>query len=261
VGPAALSRGEHNGEDFYYRLQVRQPRPDFHFYVNASNLNIPRGSRVPFSVAVERLDDFAGEIAVELAEPLPPGFRFDAAPILGDQYRAILTVAAGAETESTPLGRTFRLLGKATIAGKEITREGRLGMLRVTGNPDLVIGLHPQGEQGPLRELKLEPGGTAAMVVRAVRQNGFAGRIPIEIPNLPHGVVVMNTGLNDILIPEHEEARVVELHAEPWVRPLRRTIYAIGRTETTSPLPTQFASEPAVLVIGDAPAVAAQPEF
>ena len=63
----------------------------------------------------------------------------------------------------------------------------------------------------------------------------------------------MDTGLNDILIPEHEDVRVYRLRAETWVAPMERRIYTIGRTETTSPLPTKFSSEPATLVIESPP--------
>ena len=73
------------GQDFYYRLQIREPKPDFQFFVNAENINIPRGSRVPFSVTVSRLDDFNGTINVELADPLPAGFSLETASILPDR--------------------------------------------------------------------------------------------------------------------------------------------------------------------------------
>jgi hypothetical protein len=115
-------------------------------------------------------------------------------------------------------------------------------MLRVTGDPDMVITMEPA-------EVHLKAGGTAKATVHAVRRNGFAGRIPLDVPNLPHGVIVMDTGLNGILLPEGEEKRTIFLSAEPWVEAQRQTIYAIGRTETRSPLPTAFASEPAVLII------------
>jgi hypothetical protein len=34
---------------------------------------------------------------------------------------------------------------------------------------------------------------------------------------------------------------------------MERRIYTIGRTETTSPLPTRFSSEPAMLVVESQP--------
>jgi hypothetical protein len=252
----AAATGEHlvrikdvqgrTGPDFYYRLQLREPRPDFRFSVNAENINIPRGSRVPFTVSASRLDDFNGPIEVALVDELPPGFSLETAPILPDSTEAVLTVAAGPEAESTPIDRTFRLRARAVIGGRERVREGSFRMLRVTGAPDLVVTMEP-------RVVRLRPGGTAEVTARAVRQNGFRGRIPLEVPNLPHGVAVMDTGLNDILIPEHEDVRVYRLRAETWAAPMERRIYTIGRTETTSPLPTRFSSEPATLVVESQP--------
>jgi hypothetical protein len=85
-----------------------------------------------------------------------------------------------------------------------------------------------------------------------VRRNGFAGT-SLDVPNLPHGVIVMDTG---ILLPEGEEKRTIVLSDEPWVEAQRQTVYAIGRTETRSPLPTAFASEPSVLIIAPPEGVA-----
>ena len=36
------------------------------------------------------------------------------------------------------------------------------------------------------------------------RRNGFTGRIPLEVRGLPHGVRVLDIGLNGILITEKE---------------------------------------------------------
>jgi hypothetical protein len=237
------------GAGFYYRLQFREAKPDFRFFAGVENLNVPRGSRVPFTVSVERLDDMNEPIAVELADPLPQGFALDTVIIPPDNDEAVCTVKAGPDARSTPLSGSLRLRARATIGGKEVVREASLRMLHVAGEPDLVIGMEP-------REVRLQAGSTARVNVRAERRNGFIGRIPLDVPNLPHGVVVMDTGLNGILIPEGEEAREYVLRAEPWVPPGRHTIYTTGRTETRSPLPTTFASEPAVLVIEPAPGVA-----
>jgi hypothetical protein len=237
---------------FYYRLQLRRSRPDFRFFVGVENLNVPRGGRVPFTVSVERLDDMNEPIDVELVDAPPEGYTLDMAGIPPDGDEAVSTVKARPDATSTPLSGSIRLRARARIAGKEVVREGSLRMLHAAAEPDLVIDMEP-------REVKLRAGSTAAVSVRATRRNGFIGRIPLDVPNLPHGVVVMDTGLNGILIPEGEDAREYVLRAEPWVAPGRYTIYTTGRTETRSPLPTTFASEPAVLVIEPPPGVASAP--
>ena len=237
---------------FYYRLQVRKARPDFRFFVGVENLNVPRGGRVPFTVSVERLDDMNEPIEVELVDAAPEGFSLDTAGIPADSDEATCTVKALPDARSTPLSGSIRLRARARVAGKEVVREGRLRMLHIAGEPDLVIDMEP-------REVKLLAGSTSTVSVRASRKNGFIGRVPLDVPNLPHGVVVMDTGLNGILIPEGEDSREYILRAEPWVAPGRFTIYTTGRTETRSPLPTTFSSEPAVLVIEAPPGVAKAP--
>jgi hypothetical protein len=62
----------------------------------------------------------------------------------------------------------------------------------------------------------------------------------------------MDTG---ILLPEGEEKRTIVLSDEPWVEAQRQTVYAIGRTETRSPLPTLRERAP-VLIMDPAEGVA-----
>ena len=67
----------------------------------------------------------------------------------------------------------------------------------------------------------------------SICQGKFAGRVPIEVKGLPHGVRVLNIGLNGILITEREKSREVVLYAEPWVKPLERPIVVFARREGT----------------------------
>ena len=69
------------------------------------------------------------------------------------------------------------------------------------------------------------------------RRGKFAGRVPLEVRGLPHGVRVLNIGLNGILITERETSREVVLYAEPWVKPMEHPIVVLasarGRTPNT----------------------------
>ena len=51
------------------------------------------------------------------------------------------------------------------------------------------------------------------------RRNGFTGRVPLDVRGLPHGVRVLDVGLNGILVTERETSREVAVYAEPWVEP------------------------------------------
>ena len=66
------------------------------------------------------------------------------------------------------------------------------------------------------------------------RQGKFAGRVPVEVKGLPHGVRVLNIGLNGILITERDTSREVVLYAEPWVKPMEHPIVVLAKREGTN---------------------------
>jgi hypothetical protein len=73
--------------------------------------------------------------------------------------------------------------------------------------------------------------------------------VPIEVRNLPHGVIVKDVGLNGVLITEEETTQRFLLDVQPWVRPLEQSIFIIGRIETTSPQRSDFPAPPITLSI------------
>ena len=64
--------------------------------------------------------------------------------------------------------------------------------------------------------MTVRPGGEVRLTVKVERRNGFKGRIPLEVRGLPHGVRVLDIGLNGILITEKETT--------PDDRDLRRAV-------------------------------------
>ena len=56
-------------------------------------------------------------------------------------------------------------------------------------------------------EVTIRPGGEARLLVKIERRNGFKGRVPVEVRGLPHGVRVLDIGLNGILITERDTER------------------------------------------------------
>jgi hypothetical protein len=50
---------------------------------------------------------------------------------------------------------------------------------------------------------------------RIERRNGFQGRVPIDVRGLPHGVRVLDIGLNGILITDTQTVRTMVIYAEP----------------------------------------------
>jgi hypothetical protein len=56
-------------------------------------------------------------------------------------------------------------------------------------------------------------------------------RIPLDVRGLPHGVRVLDSGLNGILITERETVRTFVLYAEAWVQPQDHPIVVLARRE------------------------------
>ena len=92
------------------------------------------------------------------------------------------------------------------------------------------------------KEIVLEPRKQAAITVSIARQRGFPGRVPVEVRNLPLGVIVPDIGLNGILITESETSRVFHIQADPRTGPLEQDLYLVARIETNSPNSTEHAS-------------------
>jgi hypothetical protein len=92
--------------------------------------------------------------------------------------------------------------------------------------------------------------GSSSISVRLDRFNGFDGRVPIDVLNLPYGVRVLDTGLNGVLVRAGETDRSMELYAEPWVPAMSRTIYIQAQIETSSPQKPEFLSQAIQLHIG-----------
>lgn len=79
------------------------------------------------------------------------------------------------------------------------------------------------------------------------RQNGFKGRVPCSIENLPPGVEVVNVGLNGVLVTEAQTSRTFTLRAEDWAKPIYQPIYVVGQVESNSP--TMHPSAPLLLKV------------
>ncbi len=77
----------------------------------------------------------------------------------------------------------------------------------------------------------MQPGSEVKVTVRVERRNGFKGRVPVEVEGLPHGVRVLDVGLNGILITEAESVRTFVIRAEPWVQPATYPFAVFARRE------------------------------
>jgi hypothetical protein len=80
-------------------------------------------------------------------------------------------------------------------------------------------------------EVPIKAGEQARMTVKIERRNGFKGRVPLDVKGLPHGVRVLDIGLNGILVNENETTRTVVIYAEPWVPAQEHPFVVLARRE------------------------------
>ena len=252
------------GERFAYRLTAREPAPDYSIAFEPRSFNVPRGGRVSVTVTAERKDGFDGPIDVEFVD-LPAGFSSTAGRIPADADTTVLMIAAAADASldahkarvrtleprpspyEVPGVAVLTLLARASIGGAPVSREAErvdpLDIVALAPRPDLVVTTTAE-------RVELAPGGEATLTVKVERHNGFTGRVPISVMNLPHGVRVDDIGLNGVMITEEETSRTVHLVAEPWVQPQSQPIVVVGRVEVNSPLRNESAAGAVELVVG-----------
>jgi len=231
------------GPDFAYQLIIRDAAPDFTLTASTENPNIPRGGRLPVEVTANRMLGYQGPIEIR-AVGLPSWITAQAATIPAGQDSVTLILQAASNVPSWENAVPFKIEGHAWVGGHPLIRvadpETPLRVAALMPAPDLLIAAEP-------REITLRPGQTTTVTLSVSRENGFKGRVPCQIDNLPPGVRVVNVGLNGILVHSNETMHKFTLRAEDWARPVDQPIYAVGEVESNSP--TLHASAPILLKV------------
>jgi hypothetical protein len=222
-----------------YRLTVAAPAPDYELSVSPANPNVPRGGRVPVTVFAWRRDGFDGPIEVALAN-LPNGMTATRGTILPGESSVSVTISA-TETAAdaiTPL----KVEGRATIAGRVVEHDARpdekVSVVSLAAPPDVrVVSVTPD-------VIELAAGRRAKVTAKIARANGFAGRVPLSVNNLPFRVTVPDIGLNGILITEDQDSRTFEIVADDNASPVEQTLYVTARVETNGGTSSEHTSTP-----------------
>ena len=222
-----------------YRLTIAPPAADYELFVSPANPNVPRGGRVPVTVFAWRRDGFDGPIDVTFAS-LPDGVTATTGTILAGESSVSMTLSAteGAADVVVPL----RVAGRATVAGRVVEREARpdesVSVISLATPPDVrVVSVTPD-------VVELMPGGRAKVTATIARANGFSGRVPLSVNNLPFRVTVPDIGLNGILITEDQDSRTFEIVADANASPVEQTLYVTARVETNGGTSSEHTSTP-----------------
>jgi hypothetical protein len=234
----ADSRGE-SGPLHAYRFTVAPPQPDFELLITPSNPNVPRGGRVPVTVFAWRRDGFSGPIDVRL-KGLPPGLSASPGRIAPDEMSVVLTLAADASMAAAHA--PLEVVGSARIVGQRVERiaraDERVSLIATGLAPDVrVTSVTPS-------VIELAPGERTVVTATIERANGFAGRVPLSVNNLPFRVTIPDIGLNGILITEEQSARSFEIVADPGAAPGEQTLFVTARVETNGGTNSLHASAP-----------------
>jgi hypothetical protein len=232
------SRG-HGSPAHAYRLNVRPPRPDFRLNITPRNPNVPLGGTVALTVTALRLDGYEGPIDIEL-EGLPQGLTAGKAQVAPGQTSTTLLLSAAADAKLESAAQ-LKVAGRADKIVRYANPDDKLKLIALAPAPDVVV-------TAETREVVLEPGSTANISVKIVRNNGFGGRVPIEVRNLPPRVRVPDIGLNGVLINEDETQRTFQVEALDVAEPVEQLIYLSGRVETRAAADPSYAAPQAIVL-------------
>jgi hypothetical protein len=229
-----------------YRLTARRPEEDFRLSFTPRNPNVPPGSAVAITAQAFRMDGFNGPISLSV-EGLPKGISATPAIIPpGQVFATILLKSAPDISDLQGKATPFQVIGNAVAnSGKHLKRtaneEDTLKLLSTMPRPDITVTTIT-------KVVEIDAGSTADVHLEIARQNGFKGRVPVAVLNLPPSVRVLDVGLNGVLINEDETKRSFTLAALPDSEPLEQVIYIAGNVETRSPQMSQYAAPEPVLL-------------
>ncbi|MEX2113078.1 MAG: pre-peptidase C-terminal domain-containing protein [Pirellulales bacterium] len=237
------------GDRFAYRLIVRPPEPGFNVSLNGKNPAVPAGSGKRFSISIERIDGFEGEVHVDISG-MPSGWRASTPLVIQEGQReaaGVLVADADATQPSADQLKQISVQAKAMVGDQEIVKPvSDFGQIKLEPKPKLLVRLEPA-------EITLAPGSSVTAILR-VERNGFDGLIKFELENLPHGLIVANIGLSGVMMPAGETERQIFIAADSWVAETSRPVFAMADQEANQCSPPVM-----VHVRNDAPLATAAP--
>ena len=237
-----------DGDRLVYRLVVREPRPDFKVSLSGTNPAINAGSGQAFTISVERIDGFDGEVKIDISG-VPQGFSVSTPLVIQaglSEAKGTLNAALDAAQPSEADTTNVVVKASAMINGQAVTKNvGNFGRIKLGEKPKLWVRLEPdlasakaaRKESGAgddqnwanasrALEITIAPGQTVPALLK-IKRNGHQDLVTFAVDNLPHGVIVDNIGLNGVLIPKDQNERQIFLTAAKWVPEMDRLCFAI----------------------------------
>lgn len=222
------------GADFAYRLSMREETPDFRLTAEPANPNIPLGGTTEVTVSLDSIHGIDGPIEIE-AKGLPQGVTASGAKILPGETSTTVVLTASPSLAASMHPVPIQFVGHGKVDGREVTRTANreesedepLQLASITPAPDVTVTTEA-------KEVAIEPGKEVTVTLNVARHNGFTGRVPCMVENLPPGVRVVNVGLNGVLVTEAQSSRTFTLRAEDWAKAIDQPIYVVGVVESNS---------------------------
>jgi hypothetical protein len=215
--------GAQAGPRYGYRLTVRPPRPDFNVRFTPTAPVVWKGGAIPLALAADRLDGYDGPIQVRFAS-LPPGLSIPPTTIEAGTFTTAVPLFAEPAAQLPEKTPSLKLVAEAVIGGRNQVKEVE-GQAPKLADPGDIVTTTEQAA------VSIRPGGEVQLTVHIERRNGFSGRVPLEVRGLPHGMRVLDVGLNGILLTEGLTRRTITLQADAWVQPTERPIVILAKRE------------------------------
>lgn len=255
------------GERYFYRLTIREPKPDFTVALANAKPILHAGSGATVTFNAERIDDFDDEIAIDVAG-LPEGYTLSQPVTIQaghNSAKAVLSAAPTAKPVADDVWKKVKWNVRAKVAGNDGAKDVVKPMDGFTSvaleeKPKLTVKLEPA-------ELTIAPGQTISATLK-IERHGFTDRMNFDVLNLPHGVIVADIGLNGILIPAGQSERQIFITCFDWVPETERLTFAQTLAAKSGGPKVDFESsnavkinvrKPSSLVRADAAPVAPQP--
>ena len=236
------------GEDYAYRLLIAPPKPDFALRITPDNPRLGQGDTAAITVTALRRDDFAGDIALSVAD-LPPGYSASDGLIPTGQTEGRLTITAPSDATPGILSPTIvgtATVGKDTVRRKAQSTEAVMQAFAYTHylpTERLLMAVTPSAAftisaQIPPREvLELKPGSETPLVIKVRRKPDAANAVTIAAVRLANNTI----STKSIQVTPDKDEVTVAVSATKDAKPgLRQDIIISGFMRAGSQTITRF---------------------